>query len=252
MPRLALAVLAAVCLSFAATSDASAATVVIGKKNLYQGGAGWGSSKPKRLYNGGVPNGLIEKIKWRRWGKSSARGNGITYAYKPEGGYYAKPVKIKLEATRLGRCKGGKRRAYTRLIVQPQVKPGGRYDDPAPWSLDLCNQEAQTAPCPPVVFDPATTDGVYELAVWDTDCTMAAKLALAAKPIPLDPGPHKGGSTNDYRFKAEGFTCTGYSFDDQTYDPQLGILPGITWSCLKRTAVVQFQRGPAPPSTGND
>jgi hypothetical protein len=86
-------------------------------------GAGWGSERPRRLYNGGVPSGLIRQIEWTSWGGAEARGHGLHSIYKPSGGYYRHPVVIQLRAKQVGECEG--RSAYLRLLVREPRRPGG-------------------------------------------------------------------------------------------------------------------------------
>lgn len=115
---------------------------VLGVTGLFGAyGKGWGSRKPRRIYNGGVPSGLVTGIRWRRWGKGTARGYGKTSIYKPSGGYYSSRGRIQLKAYRLGRCETGGPKTYRRLKVREQVKPGGRYGKWFIWSgiNNLCN-----------------------------------------------------------------------------------------------------------------
>lgn len=126
-------------LAFAVSAQADAppaqqsASPVLGSKGLMgQYGKGWGRVAPRTIFNGGVPSGLIKKIRWRRWGKANAYGFGLTYLYKPQGGYYDQPGGIRLRATRLGSCSG--KRAYTKLYVRTVNRPGGSYGRRHSWS----------------------------------------------------------------------------------------------------------------------
>ena len=122
-----IAALAVASAAFATAPGTTAARhVVIGSKKFAPGGDGWGTSRPRRLYNGGDPSGLAFKIHWRAWGTKRARGRGRTYTYKPGGGYYRRSVRIKLRAYRLGHCSRGGPPAYRRLKVKVQKRPGGR------------------------------------------------------------------------------------------------------------------------------
>jgi hypothetical protein len=224
----ALLILAA-CLGAASTA-AAAHPPVLGKKGLMPYGTGWGSAHPREIFNGGAPSGSVSRIRWRHWGAATATGSGRAPTYKPGGGYYAKRVRVQLRATRLGRCPGGHRRAYTRLIVREQTKPGGPFGDWFAWTLDLCDFDAEPAPCPAVSFAPERSDGAADLGAWDTDCQTAQAVAGASKAIAFDPGPHADG-TASYRMTSQGFTCSGYSLDDE---------PKITWGCLRGTAVVRW------------
>jgi hypothetical protein len=230
MRALTLSLLAvAACLCFVSAA-AAANPPVLGKKGLMPYGTGWGSAHPQTLFNGGSPAGRVSRISWRRWGSATAIGSGRAPQYRPGGGYYAKRVRVQLRATRLGRCPGGHRRAYTRLIAREQTKPGGPFGDWFAWTLDLCRFDAEPAPCTPVSFAPERTDGATDLGAWDTDCQTAQAVATAAKPIAFDPGPHAGGAGR-YRMQTQGFLCTGSSLDDE---------PQISWSCLRGTAVVRW------------
>jgi hypothetical protein len=123
-------------------STAAARPLVLGSSD-YAGeyGRGWGKVRPKRIYNGGVPSGLVVKIRWRRWGHPVARGRGLTSIYKPEGGYYRKRGAIQLRASHRGTCPGTERRAYTRLRVRVVVRPGGKFGRWFWWSgtQDICS-----------------------------------------------------------------------------------------------------------------
>jgi hypothetical protein len=217
------------CLAMASAARA-ADPPVLGKKGLMPYGTGWGTAHPREIFNGGAPSGSVSRIRWRHWGAATATGSGRAPTYKPGGGYYAKRVRVQLRATRIGRCPGGHRRAYTRLIVREQTKPGGQFGDWFAWTLDLCDFDAEPAPCPAVSFAPERSDGAVDLGAWDTDCQTAQAVAAASKPIAFDPGPHADG-TASYRLKSQDFICSGSSLDDEAT---------ITWSCLRGTAVVRW------------
>ncbi|QIG44857.1 hypothetical protein G5V58_20585 [Nocardioides anomalus] len=86
-------------------------------------GAGWGEVEPARISNGGDPAGEVDRLRWERWGHGKARGYGVTWLLRPEGGYYARPGRIVLRASRLGTCPDGTV-AYTRLDVRVAPRPG--------------------------------------------------------------------------------------------------------------------------------
>jgi hypothetical protein len=98
------------------------------------GGRGWGKFKPRTIDNGGVPSGLVSKIRWRGWGKRIARGRGRTSIYKPRGGYYPGLVPVELRASNLGRCSSGGPLAYRHLSFRVPSKPGGRFGRWLAWS----------------------------------------------------------------------------------------------------------------------
>lgn len=99
-------------------------------------GWGWGKVRPKRIFNGGAPSGLARQIRWRGWGRKVAKGVGRASQYKPGGGYYARSVKVRLRAKRIGRCFRGGPRAYTVLVAQMQVRPGGKFGRWFLWAGD--------------------------------------------------------------------------------------------------------------------
>jgi hypothetical protein len=137
--RLVLAAIVAVGLSVAGVSLASsgdtASTVVLGS-SVFAGryGEGWGTSRPRRIFNGGDPSGLVREIQWTSWGGSTAIGYGIHFIFKPQGGYYSQPVLIELRATGLGKCSPSGPRAYTHLSVRDPVRPEGAYGPWFAWS----------------------------------------------------------------------------------------------------------------------
>lgn len=108
---------------------------VLGLKGLMGPyGKGWGKVKPKTVFNGGVPNGRVRKIKWKRWGTERVIGRGLGSQYRPGGGYYPKPVKVKLRPRKIGQCPSQNRPAYTVLRVKMQKKPGGSFGRWFNWS----------------------------------------------------------------------------------------------------------------------
>lgn len=132
------AVAAAVALTVPA---AASGKVVLGSKDWAAPyGEGWGTAKPRKIDNGGVPSGIVVKIRWRHWSDAIARGKGRGHQYKPGGGYYRKRVDVKLRAQRIGTCPGEKGRAYKHLKAKFRKRPGGPYGDWFSWSGDknLC------------------------------------------------------------------------------------------------------------------
>jgi hypothetical protein len=121
-------------------AESAAERVVLGSAEFIpNGGDGWGKVRPRRIDNGGVPSGIVERIRWARWGKATARGYGRTWLYRPEGGYYRQEGRIQLRAFRVGTCPGDGVRAYTRLRARVQVRPGGRYGRWQGWTTTSGN-----------------------------------------------------------------------------------------------------------------
>jgi hypothetical protein len=116
-----------------AGSAGAAANPVLGAKDFAGPyGAGWGTAEPSEIFNGGDPSGSVRDIKWTGWGNPSAIGSGLNPIFKPHGGYYRKPARIELRATKLGKC--GSRRAYTKLEVRIPKHPGGKLGKWMSWS----------------------------------------------------------------------------------------------------------------------
>lgn len=122
---------AVLALSVVASADAGA-NVVLGARAFAPNGAGWGTAEPTAIFNGGDASGSVTEIHWERWGGPKAIGWGRNPTFKPGGGYYAHPVRIKLRASGLGHC--GTRRAYTRLSFREPKRPGGPLGPWLSWS----------------------------------------------------------------------------------------------------------------------
>jgi hypothetical protein len=110
-----------------------AASVVLGGV-VYGGdlGEGWGTERPKTIFNGGDLSGLISDVHWSSWGGAVARGHGRHSLFKPSGGYYRHPVAAQLKAKRIGTCEG--RRAYLKLLIREPRYPGGPLRPWHSWS----------------------------------------------------------------------------------------------------------------------
>lgn len=118
----------------AATSALAARQVVLGSADFAPNGTGFGTSHPRRIYNGGDANGSVFDIHWYRWGGHTAFGVGKQPMFKPAGGYYRLPVLARLHGVARGRCYPGGLLAYTRLYVRSQTRPGGPFGRTYLWS----------------------------------------------------------------------------------------------------------------------
>jgi hypothetical protein len=116
-----------------AASSAAAANPVLGAKAFAAPyGSGFGTAEPKEIFNGGDPSGSVRDIKWTGWGNPSAIGSGLEPLFKPHGGYYRKPGRVELRATKLGKCGG--QAAYTKLEIRAPKHPGGKLGKWQSWS----------------------------------------------------------------------------------------------------------------------
>ncbi|HEX5086723.1 MAG TPA: hypothetical protein VFV89_02875 [Nocardioides sp.] len=108
----------------AAVASATPEPVLGSPGHLAPAAKGFGKAHPRHFFNGGDPSGEVAKIEWRHWGAPTAKGRGVTWLLRPEGGYYARPGKIVLRAEALGTCPDGTA-AYTRLEFRVAHRPGG-------------------------------------------------------------------------------------------------------------------------------
>ena len=129
MRRLLLPLLALLLLPAALPTSAGAVEVpTLGAaQHLAPVGDGWGTVAPSRIFNGGDPSGEVTGLRWERWGHARARGYGLTWLLRPGGGYYERPGRIVLRASRLGTCADGGA-AYTRLDFRVAPRPGEPAD----------------------------------------------------------------------------------------------------------------------------
>ncbi len=114
-------------------------TPVLGLKGFgIPGATGWGTYKPREIFNGGDPSGHVVAISWQHWGSRTAEGSGKGFIFKPKGGYYPGAVTVALRAFDLGHCRTRGPLAYQRLDVRYPSKPGGSLGKWLPWSGSLC------------------------------------------------------------------------------------------------------------------
>jgi hypothetical protein len=60
----------------AASAGRPAPTLGLRTGLFTQGAAGFGQVRPKEVYNGGDPTGLVTSITWQKWGQGQATGTG--------------------------------------------------------------------------------------------------------------------------------------------------------------------------------
>jgi hypothetical protein len=112
---------------------ATAATPTLGRPwGPYQ--KGYGEVKPRTIFGGGDPTGLVEHVRWRSWG-GRAIGSGIGYWNWPGLGVSDGTVRARavVVAYDLGRCRG--KPAYRKLQWY-FPKYGGVFDR---WdAMDIC------------------------------------------------------------------------------------------------------------------
>ena len=97
---------------------------------------GYGKVKPRTIDNGGDPTGLVDHVRWRRWGERRAIGSGFGYWVWPGQGVAGGSIRTRavVVAYDLGRCRG--RRAYRKIHwFFPKY---GESFDPQWWYINIC------------------------------------------------------------------------------------------------------------------
>jgi hypothetical protein len=94
------------------TAFAAIASPVLGWKHAFQGGAGFGSVKPRTVDLGGDPTGVVSSITWQHWGTAQAVGVGRGWC-PGQSVASGHACRASLHLSRLGTCHG--RRAYINL-----------------------------------------------------------------------------------------------------------------------------------------
>lgn len=107
--RASLATLLVMLLAGATSNTGHAAVIVLGGSS--DSSSGLGASRPHRVWLGGDASTTYFRLRWRSWGRASAKASGRGYAEPP----YAQSVPVRMLASRRGSCRG--RRAYLRLKV---------------------------------------------------------------------------------------------------------------------------------------
>jgi hypothetical protein len=128
-----------------------AAAVVLGSPHYVTDGQGFGAAHPSRIFNGGVPSGLVTQVHWTGWGKATARGRGLNPLYLPQGGYFDRRGRILLRAQKIGTCPDGTGPAYTQLWFRIPQWPGGPHGPWMKWSgsKTLCDHSQFSVASPP-------------------------------------------------------------------------------------------------------
>lgn len=108
-------------------------TRVLGRKHLLRYGSGWGTVRPRSIFNGGDPGGKAWNLTWRNWGAATAYGHGRAWIPRPNGNYYGKPGLIELRASRIGRCTRHGPAAYTVLQAREALRLGAPFGRWVAW-----------------------------------------------------------------------------------------------------------------------
>ncbi len=109
---------------------------MLGSKNALRGGTGFGTVKPRTVFLGGDPTGLVKSITWQHWGSARAVGfgQGLCAGQSVAAGH---PCSAALHLSNLGTCHG--RRAYIDLAFF--FKSGGKWTEGT--RLNACTGQFQ-------------------------------------------------------------------------------------------------------------
>jgi hypothetical protein len=136
MPRRSLifVVVLAAALMWPLTAFASAREPILaGPWSLNQ--EGYGHVRPRAVFNGGDPTGLIRRIEWLTWGGPRAVGVGIsTYVAPGQITAEGRPESAVIVLFKLGTCHG--RRAYD--AIQWYFPEHGEHFDPHRAGYKIC------------------------------------------------------------------------------------------------------------------
>jgi hypothetical protein len=109
---------------------------VLGSKSFVPArGIGWGTYKPREIFNDRNAAGMVQEIVWTGWGNATATGNGETYLLSTKDHKVtATLVPIQLRATDLGHCSAGSPLAYEQLSARAPSHPGGPMGNWSAWA----------------------------------------------------------------------------------------------------------------------
>ena len=189
---------------------------------------GFGSVRPRTIYLGGDPTGLVEHIAWSSWGGRQARGTGIADFVWPGqsvgGGSVRAPAKI--VAYDLRSCHG--HRAYLKVTWYfPQY---GQTFEPSAYQDTCGNSYPDHHYTPPTECGPTAISSPqgYAEQVSAQGIACAAALQLVAG-SPAVAYLHTGG-----RFVYDGLYC-----GSEGYNPELSE-PPVSYECARGKVSVRF------------
>jgi hypothetical protein len=114
----------------AAAALANTPTPVLGYKHAFINGAGFGAARPKEVYLGGDPTGLVRKLVWSHWSSRTTVGRGTGWCPGQDVAD-GRPCPAVLRASNLGSCHG--HLAYHTLQFYFQIHTG-RLTKGSRWS----------------------------------------------------------------------------------------------------------------------
>ena len=126
--------LALVVVMFAASSTAAAVDVPVLAGPWASNQQGYGHVRPRTVFNGGDPTGLVTHIHWTSWGRGRATGVGISQYVGPEQSVAEGTQQtVRVVLFQLGTCKS--KRAYN--AIEWYFPGHGQHFDPRTY-INAC------------------------------------------------------------------------------------------------------------------
>jgi hypothetical protein len=107
-------------------------TSVLGAKQAFPNGAGFGTVKPRHVFLGGDPTGNVTSVAWHNWGsqRSTGFGTGWCPGRSVASGH---PCPVSLHVYALATCH--RRRAYTKMAFYFKTRPSARWKLGSRWNI---------------------------------------------------------------------------------------------------------------------
>ncbi len=189
---------------------------------------GFGAVRPRTIYLGGDPTGLVEHISWSSWGRPQALGTGIADFVWPgqsvAGGSVLAPAKI--VAYDLRSCHG--RRAY--LKVTWYFPEYGQSFEPSEYQGTCSDSVPSFHYTPPTECGPTPVSSpkgyADQVSAQGISCTAALALVAGSPAVSY---LHTGG-----RFESGGLFC-----GSEGYNPELSE-PPVSFECARGRVSIRF------------
>jgi hypothetical protein len=166
---------------------------------FHPGLSGFGQARPRQVFLGGDPTGLVQRIHWSSWGAARAIGAGEAEYDWPGTSVAANPIApgARIVAFHLGSCHGV--RSYN-AVEWYFPKDGGAFD-PHEY-IDTCTGSFVGVPRPVSCPDVALADGAGRATLVIVSGISCASAATFVAAVPVSSYLPKGG-----RFIDDGFRC---------------------------------------------
>jgi hypothetical protein len=116
----------------ASSAVGRSSTPVLGSKQAFPNGAGFGTVKPRHVFLGGDPTGSVTSVSWHRWGRQRSTGFGTGWCpgRSVASGH---PCSVSLHVYALANCH--RRRAYTKMAFYFKTRPSSRWKLGSKWNI---------------------------------------------------------------------------------------------------------------------